>query len=80
MTTRSDSAADTRAPGREAVGLVLAYLAADDDLVAEILRRYSLGPAELALLLGAVSLVGYGRARDEVAEDLYELALERALT
>ena len=65
----------TTYPFREAIGLGLAWLDGDDDLVAEILAGYDLGTDELELLIGAVSLIPVGRDESDLAELLYGAAL-----
>jgi hypothetical protein len=64
---------------RDSVALTLAYLEEDDDLVSEILSQYRMKPEVLELLLGVLSLVGLGRyAYEDVRDELYEIALDRA--
>ena len=67
-----------RDPFRESLGLALAYLDGDDELVAEILRPYVLPGQDLALLVGVLELLGLGRDEDELAELLYGVALAGA--
>ncbi len=62
-------------PFREAIGLGLAWLDSDDELLAAILADYDLGRAELELLIGVVSLISVGRDEDEVGDLLYGIAL-----
>ncbi len=66
---------------RDAVGLAIAWVEEDDELVGEILGRYGLRGEALDLVLGAVSLVRFDVAGDddgELAEALYALALAKA--
>jgi hypothetical protein len=64
---------------RDSVALTLAYLEEDDDLVSEILSQYVMKPEVLELLLGVLSLVGLGRnGYEDVRDELYEIALDRA--
>jgi len=67
-----------RDPDREALGLALAYLERDNELVAEILRGYSFPDDDLGLLVGVLELVGLERDEDELTELLYEVALAGA--
>jgi hypothetical protein len=64
---------------RDSVAVTLAYLEEDDDLVSEILSQYVMKPEVLELLLGVLSLVGLGRyGYEDVRDELYEIALDRA--
>ncbi len=62
-------------PLRESLGLALAYIDGDDELVAEILARYSLAGDDLGLLVSVLDLLTLGRDEDELAELLYGVAL-----
>ncbi len=65
---------------REAVGLVLAFMREDDELVDAILSRYSLTGESLQLLLGVLVLIGYGHEdADALAQRLYDLACIQAV-
>jgi hypothetical protein len=65
-------------PSREAVGLALAYLEEEDELVDTILARYSFRADELQFVLTLARLVSFGRDEAELREILWELALAQA--
>jgi hypothetical protein len=68
---------------REAVGLALAFSEDSEDsdeLAGEILEKYDLRGPELELVVNLAQLVGFARRdKDEFREELYQLALWKAL-
>ena len=67
--------AATRYPFREAIGLALAWLDGDDEVLAEIVAGYDLGRDELELLVSVLSLISLGRDEDDLGDLLYEVSL-----
>ena len=66
-------------PARESVGLTLAWLRGDEELVEEIAARYQLGGDSLSLLLGVLNVYRRLDTHNELPAELYELALALAL-